>query len=364
MNDFVYESHATRVVFGYETISKVKEELQVLGGKRALVIATPGFTDLPQKIAKLLGELCVGIHQEAVQHVPNDVVEKSLQVVDSQHVDSLIAVGGGSAIGLAKAIALNKNLPILAIPTTYAGSEMTPIWGITENGLKKTGKDLRVKPKTIIYDPELTMTLPKGLTITSGMNAIAHCVEALYSESKNPIISLMAEEGISVLNLSLPKIMENPNHKEARSQALYGCWLGGTALGSVGMALHHKLCHVLGGSYNLPHAETHTVILPYAIWYNGSHIIDEVKILARALGTEEDNVAGFIFDLAKSLNAPTSLAEIGMKEEDLDLASEYVTKNPYFNPRPIDKIAIRQLLGLAYRGERPTGKEFKVGAHL
>lgn len=364
MENFIYETQATRVVFGPGKISEVKAEIQALGRNRALVIATPGFNKLPEKIAEYLGEVCVGIHQEAVQHVPIEVVKQSMQVVESLQVDSLVAVGGGSAIGLAKAIAMNTALPILAIPTTYAGSEMTPIWGITENGLKKTGKDFNVKPKVVIYDPHLTVTLPEGLTVTSGMNAIAHCVEGIYAENKNPIISLLAEEGIHAISSSLPKILENPQDIESRSQAQYGCWLGGTVLGSVGMALHHKLCHVLGGSYNLPHAETHTVVLPHAIWYNASHIPEEMKALARALGTEVEDVAGSLFDLIQSLNAPTSLAEIGMKEEDLDEAAENVTKNPYYNPRPIDKAAIRQLLECAYKGERPRKGNFEVVKQL
>lgn len=365
MDQFVYETQSTKVVFGAGEISKVKKELQALGGKRALIIATPGNAKLPKKVANFLGELCAGIHQEAVQHVPIEVVEKSLQVVEDLGVDSLVAIGGGSTVGLAKAIALRTDLPILALPTTYAGSEMTPIWGITENGLKKTGKALNVKPKTVIYDPDLTITLPAGLTATSGMNAVAHCVEGIYAENKNPIISLLAEEGIRAICSSLQEIMKNPYDLESRSKALYGCWLGGTVLGSVGMALHHKLCHVLGGSYNLPHAETHTVVLPYAIWYNASHIPKEIKVMARALGTEEDDVAGFLFDLAKSLNAPTSLASIGMRIEDLDEAAEYATKNPYYNPRPIDKASIRQLLEYAFRGERPVkGNLFQVKTHL
>jgi maleylacetate reductase len=353
MDDFIYENHASRVVFGTGMISDIKKELQLLRGKRALVITTPGKKELPQKIADYLGELCAGVHKEAVQHVPMEVVEKTLEVVNSLKVDSLIAIGGGSAIGLAKAIALDTGLPIIAIPTTYAGSEMTPIWGITENGMKKTGKDLRVKPKTVIYDPELTITLPKELTVTSGMNAMAHCIEGLYAENKNPIISLLAEEGIRRIRSSLPEIIRNPSHIESRSQALYGCWLGGTVLGSVGMALHHKLCHVLGASYHLPHAETHTVVLPYAIWYNACHIPEEMKRIAQALGVDEDDVAGSIFDLTKSLGAPTSLASIGMKEQDLDEAAEIAVKNPYYNPRPIEKASIRKLLEYAFKGERP-----------
>ena len=353
MKNFQYETHSGKVVFGAGALSKVRDELEILGTKRALVIATPEQEELALEVAGLLGDFCAGVHAKAVQHVPYETVEAAMHRVQALDVDSLVPVGGGSSIGLAKAIALNSSLPILAIPTTYAGSEMTPIWGLTENGIKKTGKNLVVKPKSVIYDPKLTVTLPARLTVTSGMNAIAHCVEGLYAENANPVTSLMAEEGIRALGTSLPDIAGNPNDLEARSAALYGTWLGGTVLGSVGMALHHKLCHVLGGSYNLPHAETHTVILPYALWYNAGHAPEAVKAISRALGSAENDAAGSLYDLASSLGVPTSLAEIGMKKEDLDKAAELAVQNPYYNPRPIDKESIRQLLDYAYAGKRP-----------
>ncbi|WP_018393605.1 maleylacetate reductase [Bacillus sp. 37MA] len=353
MKSFLYEAQAARVIFGPGEIKQVQTELEKISAKRALVISTPGQEELANKVSDLIGDLCVGIHAKAVQHVPTEKVEKALEIVRALHVDSLVPIGGGSSIGLAKAIALNTSLPIVAIPTTYAGSEMTPIWGLTENGIKKTGKDLVVKPKTVIYDPNLTVNLPTLVTVTSGMNAIAHCVEGLYAENVNPIISLLAEEGIRALHSSLPAILADPYNIEVRSEALYGCWLGGTVLGSVGMVLHHKLCHVLGGSYNLPHAETHSVMLPYAIWYNAAHASKAIKSIARALRVEEEDVAGSLFDLTESLGVPTSLAEIGMKESDLDQAAELAVKNPYYNPRSIEQRAIRKLLEYAFTGKRP-----------
>ena len=360
MKKFIYEAQPSRVVFGVGSLNEVRTELHALGCKKAMVIATPEQESLAQEVAELLGDLCVEVHAKAIQHVPMESVDKALELVRELQIDGLVAVGGGSSIGLAKAIALKTSLPILAIPTTYAGSEMTPIWGITENGLKTTGNNSIVKPKTVIYDPRLTVTLPATLTVTSGMNAIAHCVEALYAENANPIISLLAEDGIRALATSLPKILANPNDLDARSDAQYGCWLGGTALGSVGMALHHKLCHTLGGSYNLPHAETHTVILPHVVAYNASHAPEAIKALARALETDEKEVAGSIFDLINSLGVPIALAEIGMKEEDLDQAAEIATKNPYYNPRPIDKSLIRELLDNAFSGKRPTQESYEV----
>jgi maleylacetate reductase len=363
MENFLYETQATRVIFGTGLVAEVRKELIALGAKKTLVLSTPGHEKIATEIAELIGDVCVGIHAKAIQHVPIEVVEEAVKVVKERNVDSLVSVGGGSSIGLAKAIALSTSLPIVAVPTTYAGSEMTPVWGITENGLKKTGTDLKVKPKTVIYDPTLTVTLPKSLTVMSAMNSMAHSIEGLYAPKVNPIISLFAEEGIKAISSSLPNIMKDPSDLSNRSKALYGCWLSGTVLGSVGMALHHKLCHVLGGSFGLQHAETHTVILPYTVWYNASNIPEAIKIMARALGTDEEDVAGFLFDFNKSLNAPSSLAEIGMKEQNLERAAELASNNPYYNPRSITKQSIKQLLDCAFNGERPPkGMEFKVGA--
>ena len=250
-----------------------------------------------------------------------------------------MAIGGGSTTGLAKAIALTSELPILAIPTTYAGSEMTPIWGLTEGGVKKTGRDVRVLPKTVIYDPALTTSLPVALSVTSGINAIAHCVEALYSRDANPIISLIAEEGIRALAGGLPEVVKQPGDLDARSRALYGAWLAGVSLGAVGMALHHKLCHTLGGTFNLPHAETHTVVLPHAVAYNAAAAPEAMERIARALGAR--SAAEGLYDLAASLGAPVSLESLGMRREQLDRAADLAVQNPYYNPRPVTREGIR-----------------------
>jgi alcohol dehydrogenase class IV len=353
MDPFQYVSHANRVIFGQGKRNLAKEELVNLGIKKAIVIATPQQVDLANEIGEVIAELCGHIYTDAVQHVPIETVKEAQSIVERLNIDGLVAVGGGSSIGLAKAIALDTSLPILAIPTTYAGSEMTPVWGITENNIKKTGTNVVVKPKAVIYDPELTITLPQNFAVTSGMNAIAHCAEGLYAENANPIISLFAEEGVRALSNSLPKIIENPDDMDARSEAQYGTMLGGMVLGSVGMALHHKLCHTLGGTFNLPHAETHTVILPYAIQYNAEQAPKAIKALARALQTTEKDVPGALFDLAHTLGISMSLKDLGMKKSDLNQAAELATKNPYYNPRVVTKGGIKELLQLAFEGKRP-----------
>ena len=284
-------------------------------------------------------------------HTPVEVTEHALALVRERGVDCLIALGGGSTIGLAKAIALRTDLPQIAIPTTYAGSEMTPILGETRDGLKTTQKSPKVLPETVIYDVGLTMTLPAGLSGTSGINAIAHAVEALYAEDANPIISVLAEQGIAALGRALPKIAADPSDRDARSDAQYGAFLAGACLGSVGMALHHKLCHTLGGTFDLPHSETHTIVLPHALAYNAPAVPKAVEAVARALGVA-DAPRG-IYDLASGIGAPRALKDLGMPESGIDKATDIALSNPYWNPRPLEREAIRKLISRAWAGEEP-----------
>jgi alcohol dehydrogenase class IV len=265
--------------------------------------------------------------------------------------DCLVSLGGGSTTGLSKALALRTGLPQVAIPTTYAGSEATPILGQTEQGRKTTLRSPRVLPSVILYDVELTLGMPARLSVVSGMNAMAHAVEALYAQDGNPVTSMLAEQGIAALARALPLIVADTRHIEARSDALFGAWACGNCLGTVGMSLHHKLCHTLGGSFDLPHAETHTVVLPHAAAFNQDAAPQALKRVAQALGA---NAAGpGLFDLAESLGAPTSLKEIGMSESDLDRAAEIASSAPYWNPRPVNRDAVRALLDDAYYGRRP-----------
>jgi maleylacetate reductase len=260
-------------------------------------------------------------------------------------------VGGGSTIGLAKAVALTTGLPIMAVPTTYAGSEMTPIYGLTDRDGKTTGRDAKVQPRVVVYDPLLTLDLPARVSAVSGMNAIAHAVEGLYAKDGNPVIDLMAEEGIRTLAAALRKVVVSPHDAAARSDALYGAWLCGTVLGSVGMALHHKLCHVLGGTWNLPHAETHAIVLPHVVAFNAVAAPEAIARVGRALGRGPAALA--LFDLLAELRVPNALQAIGMPESGLDRAAALATANPYWNPRAVDASALRPLLDDAWAGRRP-----------
>ena len=351
MRDFVYDQLACRVVFGAGAFDKLAAEVDRLGLSKLLVLSTPGQVKLTEEAARRLGSRAAGLYPHAKMHVPIETAQAARAEARRLGADGAVAIGGGSTIGLGKAIALESGLPIVAIPTTYAGSEMTPIYGLTEGGAKKTGRDAKVLPRTVIYDPLLTLGLPAKISGPSGMNAIAHCVEALYAENANPVISLMAEEGIRTLARSLPRIAADLGDLDARGDALYGAWLAGISLGAVGMALHHKLCHTLGGSFNLPHAETHTIVLPHAVAYNSEAAPEAMRRIARALGGED--AATGLYDLAAAIGAPLALKEIGLQEQDLDRAAEIAARNPYYNPRPVSRDGIRRLLEDAFHGRRP-----------
>ncbi len=351
MRSFVFDAMPSRVLFAENAIEHLPREIEQLGARRALVLSTPQQEALATDISRRLGQRSVGVYPHAVMHVPIEVARKARDEAIRLGADCVVAVGGGSTDGLGKAIALQSGLPILAIPTTYAGSEMTPIYGLTEGGAKKTGRDRRVLPKVVIYDPLLTIDLPAAMSITSGFNAIAHAAEALYAENSNPITTLMAEEGIRALAQGMPDVAKNPRGREGRSDCLYGAWLCGAVLGTTSMALHHKLCHVLGGTWNLPHAETHTVILPHAVAYNYAAAPEAMQRIER--GMQTPNAASGIFDLMKQLGAPLSLKEIGMKQDDLARAASLVMEAPYYNPRPATREGILGLLNDAFFGRRP-----------
>lgn len=349
MNSFHYKSLPMRVTFGAGSLAKLPDEIRDLGLKRVLVLSTPFQKDLAEEISDRLGDLSAGVHAEAEMHVPIESARRAREVALAADADGYVAVGGGSTTGLGKAIALEFGMPIIAVPTTYAGSEMTPIWGLTADGEKKTGRDSKVLPASVIYDPDLTMTLPVGMSVTSGFNAIAHAVEALYAPDASPIISLMAEDGVRALANALPKIAEEPSNATARADALYGAWLCGAALGATTMSLHHKLCHIIGGTFNLPHAETHTVVLPYALAYNAPYIPEAIEALQRATGAKEP--AAFLRSLSLKLGAPYSLRELGLTDKDVDTTVRLAIQSPYANPREINDDGIRALVTAALNGD-------------
>lgn len=348
---FRYEAMPSRVVFGAGRREEVGPELDRLGVKRALVLSTADQSKTCADFAAMIGDRLGAIYPGAVMHTPVQVTEAAMHQMKQMNCDGILAVGGGSTIGLGKAIAYRTDLPQLVVPTTYAGSEMTPILGQTEGGVKTTLRSPKVLPETVIYDPELTLTLPDFISGPSGMNAIAHAVEALYAEDANPIISMMAEESIRALGAALPKVMADGSDIDARGDALYGAWLAGACLGAVGMAIHHKICHTLGGTFDLPHADVHCLMIAYSAAYNRDAAPDAMARIAHALGVE-DAPSG-LYDILQSVGRVKSLAELGMTEDGLDKAADLAVQNPYYNPRPVTRDGVRAMLQAAFEGRRP-----------
>lgn len=349
MSSLTFEPAGTRVVFGAGALSQLPDEIASLGASRILIVATPGRASLSRRVQSLLGDSVAAVFGDAAVHVPAEVAEKAHDAAVASRADLVLALGGGSAIGVAKAIAFRTSLSIVAVPTTYGGSEMTPIWGETKVGRKQTGRDERVRPKLVIYDPDLTLSLSGRTTACSGLNAVAHCVEALYAVDANAVTTEAATEALRLLGDSLPLLAESPGDRPQRERALRGAWLAGYALGTVQMALHHKLCHTLGGSFDLGHADTHAVLIPYTAAYNRDAAPDAMRLAAAALGVE-DAPAG-ILNLARSTPAPVSLEQIGMQRVDLERAAELAVEQPYPNPRPVERDAILELLTAAFHGD-------------
>jgi alcohol dehydrogenase class IV len=351
VRSFDYDQPASRVIFGAGAFDRIAGEVQRLGARRAIVVGTPGRRKDVEEAVRRLGNMAAAFFAQPVTHVPIETARAACEAAKRHEADCCVAIGGGSTVGIGKAIALETGLPVVAVPTTYAGSEMTPVYGFTEGGLKRTGRDQKVLPKVVLYDPVLTLALPPKISGPSGMNALAHCVVGLYAENINPVITLFAAEGIRSLGRSLPAVVGEPANLDARTDALYGAWMAGSVLRSVGMSIHYKLCHVLGGTFSLPHGEVHTVILPHAVAFNREAAPEAMRIAAEAL--DAPDAAQGIYDLALNIGAPVALKDIGMPLDGLDRAARLVMENPYYNPRPVEYSAIRQLLEHAYRGDRP-----------
>jgi alcohol dehydrogenase class IV len=354
MESFEYNVNASRVIFGSGSITQLPVEIAKLNCSAPLLLLTPRQSTQSEKLKAILKDGSIelaGVFQNATMHTPTHITEQAVRMLKDTSADCVISVGGGSVVGLGKAVSIRTGVPHLTIPTTYSGSEMTPILGETHEGRKTTRSDKGILPATVIYDVDLTMSLPPPTCVVSGVNAIAHAIEALYAKNTNPIISLLACEGVKALAESLPQIVSEPSSKPARERALYGAWLCGTCLGSTSMALHHKLCHTLGGSFGLKHAETHTVVLPHALSYNAPAIPELMTKLATLFPDSQGDALKGLDLLLGRLNAPRALKDLGMEERDIDIAADIAMSNEYPNPRNLEREPIRELIRRAWSGE-------------
>lgn len=349
---FSHQTWAQHVVFGPGAArTELGAETASLAGSRLLLVATRAEAPLAEKLSAALpvAESFLDVRP----HVPGDVADAAVAAARASSADLVLSIGGGSTTGTAKAVALETGLPILAVPTTYAGSEATPVWGRTEAGRKTTGTDPVVLPRTVVYDAELSVTLPLALSIASGLNALAHCVDSLWAPRANPILDASATEGIRALAEALRAVLADPADVAARGGCLYGAYLSAVTFAGAGSGLHHKICHVLGGSFDLPHAETHAVVLPHVLAFNAEAAREAADRVAAALGTDAA-VAGLVA-LYDDLGAPRSLRDLGMPEEGLDTATRLVVESaPPGNPREVTAEAVAGLLRRAWAGETPA----------
>ncbi len=348
---FVFPGLSTRVVFGHGTLSQVPDEVARMGHGRALVLSTPHQADQANALAEMLGNHAAGTFTEAAMHTPVDVTGRAVTYYLDCGADCVVALGGGSTTGLGKAIATRTGADQLVVPTTYAGSEMTDILGETADGEKVTRRDPSIRPEVVVYDVDLTLGLPVGLTMTSALNAIAHAMEGLYAPDRNPVTEALSRDALAAFANALPVLRDAPSDANARAQALYAAWGCSTALGYVQMALHHKLAHVLGGSFGLPHAETHAILLPHTTAYNEVAVADLLAPIRDLFG--HASAGAGLWHFARDIGAPLRLAELGLSESDLDRAAGIAVKNPYANPRELTRPGIRQLLQDAWEGREP-----------
>jgi alcohol dehydrogenase class IV len=350
--EFTVNPHTNRIVFGVGATSKLAAEIADLGATRAMIACTSGARARIAPVIDALGATCVGVFDEVQPHCPEEIVLAAIERFRALDADCLVSIGGGSSIDTGKPLAVETGKPTIAVPTTYSGAEVTPLYGIVIGDRKKGHRDDRALPRTVIYDPAMTINLSPYATAISGMNSLAHCVEALYPAEPNPIATLFAAEGIRALAAGLPASVAAPDDLDARTQALYGAYLGGTVVTLVGIALHHRTCHVLGGSYGISHGDANSVILPHATAYNAPAAPAAMAVLGGAIGS--DDPAAALYDLAKSMGAPTDLKSLGMQENDLDAATEQAIEVTAYNPRPLEFGLVREMLQNAFDGNRPS----------
>ncbi|MGW5863251.1 maleylacetate reductase [Streptomyces sp. NPDC055239] len=352
MRTFTYDALPGRVVFGPGVARRaLLDEIDAFGARRILLIAAGSETGLARELCAPFADRVAATFTEVRPHVPVEVAERARAAAVG--ADLVLCVGGGSTTGTAKAVALTTGLPIVAVPTTYAGSEVTPVWGLTEGTRKTTGTDPRVLPRTVVYDPDLTLTLPAALSVASGLNAMAHCVEAFWAPRRNPVSSTVAEDGIRHLAVGLPAVAADPTDGDARTELLLGAYLAGSAFAVAGSGLHHKICHVLGGAFDLPHAQTHAIVLPHVLAFNSADAPEAAARIAAALG-KPDPACG-LHELGAKLGVPTGLRELGLGEGDIDtVLDDILALAPADNPRAVTADGLRELVHAAWAGTEPA----------
>jgi maleylacetate reductase len=341
-----------RIVFGDGALGRLGDELDQRDLRGAMLIAVDYDARLAQRGRAAVGERVRLSWGEVRQHVPRELADRATAAAVDAGVDVLVAIGGGSTTGLGKAVAVSTGLPLAVVPTTYAGSEMTPIYGLTSDGDKKTARDARALPCIVVYDPRLLTTLPAAVVGPSGLNALAHCAEALWAANADPITDAVALDGARRLKRYLPAAYASDD-PAVRGHVLIAAGQAGLALGTVGTSLHHALCHLLGGMFDTPHAETHAIMLPYVVSYLKPAVPEAARRLAQALDTTEDDLAVSIWSLAQSVGTPAGLRSIGIREEQVTAITRAALERNLPSPRPLEYDPLHAALHAAWTGQPP-----------
>lgn len=351
MNRFQVTPRTHQVIFGEPFAEVLRRELPRHGSGSYFLVTTAGMrcrfeAQAPEDIL----QRCSGRFTEAVPHVPSEVARRACERIAAAKAQLILAVGGGSALDTAKAVAHDLALPIVAVPTNFSGSEVTYNFGLTTGGVKQTIIDPKVLPHTVIYDPAMLSSLSDEVAACSGVNAIAHAIEAMYAVNANPMTGAIAEAGIRNLVAGLAA-RQTERSTDANAQCLMGAWLCGEVLAQVGMALHHRMCHVLGGTFGLPHAAAHTVMLPYSIEFNYG-FAPALSALADLF--DPDSLAAGLAAFSRRLGAPTNLGELGFRHEDIAQAARLALATPLNNPRAVNAADVERILAKALAGAVPS----------
>lgn len=360
MQSFTHVGMPGRVIHGAGSVTALAAEVEALEARRVMFCCTKSRVPEVEKLAATLGDRFAGICDAAKIFVPLSAVEPGREMAASLNADCLVSYGGGTAVGLAKAIALEAGMPIISIVTTYSGSETTALQGIIgHDGVRTNYRDMRMLPQVLIYDPELMLDVPLDVSIASGFNSIAHAVSSYLGKDANPVANMFSENGIRAMSSALVRLAQNPRDVDARSEALHGAWLCGMTLMSSGTTIHHKMVHVLGGGFDLPHGPTHAIMLPHSTAYNRDAAPEAMRGIARAIGNGGDDEAAdaprALFDLLGKSGAAEGLKQLGLPEAALDEAADRIMIDRYFNLRDYDRSAIRAALQDAWEGKPPSG---------
>lgn len=351
---FARTSLPGRIVFGDGAVTRLADELDQHALRQVMLITASHDAQLGEQGHKALGDR-IKLHWDEVrQHVPRELAQRAISAARAAGADVLVTIGGGSTTGLGKAVAVATGLPLVVVPTTYAGSEMTPIYGLTSDNDKTTARDARALPRIVVYDPRLLTTLPADVVGPSGLNALAHCAEALWAANADPITDTIALDGARRLRQHLPAAYATDD-PAARGEVLIAACLAGTALGTVGTSLHHALCHLLGGMFNAPHAETHAIVLPYAVGYLQTAVPEAARRLAQVMDTSEHALAASIWELGRSVGTPAGLRSVGIREDHLPALTEAALAKGLPSPRPLEYGDLYQALHAAWTGQPPGG---------